>query len=145
MELSPAGGRLQVVFPRAQFWVRSCLTSSSMLWMRGLSAPSVSLQMTPSWEAVSICLESRKTLQRDLGRLDRCAEASCMRFNKAKCCVLYCGYNNPMQCYSLGEECLEICPVQKGSWGVGRQPAEHEPAVCPGGQEGQQHPGLYQE
>ena len=23
-------------------------------------------------------------------------------------------------------------------------PAEHEPAVCPGGQEGQQHPGLYQ-
>ncbi|TRZ24656.1 hypothetical protein HGM15179_002358 [Zosterops borbonicus] len=23
--------------------------------------------------------------------------------------------------------------------------AEHEPAVCPGGQEGQWHPGLYQE
>ena len=29
--------------------------------------------------------------------------------------------------------------------GVGRQLAEHEPAVCPGGQENQQHPGLYQE
>ena len=28
---------------------------------------------------------------------------------------------------------------------VGWQPAEHEPAVCPGGQEGQQHLGLYQE
>jgi len=33
----------------------------------------------------------------------------------------------------------------KGPWGVGRQPAEREPAVCPGGQEGQQHPGLCQE
>ena len=33
----------------------------------------------------------------------------------------------------------------KGPWNVGRQPAEHEPAVCPGGQEGQRHPGLYQE
>ena len=25
------------------------------------------------------------------------------------------------------------------------QSAEYEPAVCPGGQEGQWHPGLYQE
>ena len=28
---------------------------------------------------------------------------------------------------------------------VGWQMAESEPAVCPGGQEGQRHPGLYQE
>ena len=27
-----------------------------MIWMKGLSAPSVSLQMTPSWAGVSICL-----------------------------------------------------------------------------------------
>jgi len=27
MELNPVGGRSQVVFPRPQFWVRSCLTS----------------------------------------------------------------------------------------------------------------------
>ena len=27
-----------------------------MTWMRGLSAPSVILQMTPSWEGVLICL-----------------------------------------------------------------------------------------
>jgi len=32
------------------------LTSLSMIWMRVLSAPSVSLQMTLSWEGVSICL-----------------------------------------------------------------------------------------
>ncbi|GAB0179859.1 mitochondrial enolase superfamily member 1 [Grus japonensis] len=38
-------------------------------------------------------------------------------------------------------------PSGKRTGGVGRQPAayepaEYEPAVCPGGQEGQQHPGL---
>ena len=36
-------------------------------------------------------------------------------------------------------------PGRKGPWAVGSQPAEHEPAVCPGGQEGQRHPGLHQE
>jgi len=49
------GGWSQVVFPRAQLWGQSCLTSLSMIWMRGLSAPSVSLQMTPSWAGVLIC------------------------------------------------------------------------------------------
>ena len=36
-------------------------------------------------------------------------------------------------------------PKGKGPWSAGQQLAEHEPAVCPGGQEGQQHPGFYQE
>ena len=31
-----------------------------------------------------------------------------------------------------------------GPGGAGWQPAEQEPAVCPGGQEGQRHPGLYE-
>ena len=65
-----------------------------------------------------------------------------MSFNKAKCQVLHLNPNNPMQCYRLGEEWQESCMEDKDLGGLVNSLLNMS---HPGGQEGQEHPGLYQE
>ena len=45
-----------MVFFRGGYWGLSCSVSLLMTWMRAFSVPSVSLQMTPRWEGVLVCL-----------------------------------------------------------------------------------------
>lgn len=72
--------------------------------------------------------EVRKALQRDLGGLDRLAEASCMRFKEVKCQVLHSGHNNPMNVLEAGG--AGNLPSRANPGGIGRQLAGYEPACA---------------
>ena len=63
---------------------------------------------------------------------------------KAKRHVLPLGVNNPHAMLQAWGRVAGKLPSRKGPGGVGQDVAEHEPATCPGGQEGHKHPSSCQ-
>ena len=66
-----------------------------------------------------------------------------MKYNKGKYTDLCLGKNNPRYQYRLGTDQLESSVGERDLGGPGGQQDDHEPALCPCGQEGQWHPGVY--
>ena len=83
--------------------------------MKILSVPSVSLQMTPSWVVVSICLRVGRPFQSDLDKLECWAKVNGMRY-KAKYRVLHFGHNNPCSAIGLGMSGW-MTVKRNGTWG----------------------------
>ncbi|RMC03903.1 hypothetical protein DUI87_19240 [Hirundo rustica rustica] len=83
-------------------------------------------------------LEGRRALHRDLDRLDPGPKSNSGRFKKTKGWVLHFGHNNPCSATGWGQSGWRASR-QKGTCSTDGQQAGHEPAVCPGGQEGQWH------
>lgn len=124
MELNPL-----VVFRRAWYWGCFCVTFLSIICMRGSSAPSVRLQMTPSWAGALTCLRGGRLCRGTcVGWTDgpRPAARPSTRLG-AGCCTWGSSPHTATQ--AQGRVAGKL-PSRKGPGGAARPLAGRGPALC---------------
>lgn len=91
--------------PRARYWDHFYLASLLKILMRGLSAPSVNLQMTPSWEGVLICLRGETHFRGTwIDWINRPGQTVWVSIGPSV---------GSRQSYRVGEERLESCLMER--------------------------------
>jgi len=80
------------------------------------SAPSANLWVT-LWHTHYVCdavntAEGWDAIQRDLDRLEQCAQENLMRFNKTKCKTLHLDCGNSLYQYKLEDEKKKYGPAK---------------------------------
>ena len=131
MELDSAGDMPQVTFLGGHCWGQPCLISLWLIWMRGLSAPSVNLQMAPSWEDMLTCLKVARSCRRGIwtGWIDGLTQLHDVQQNQVLGSAL--PSQQPHATLQAWGRVAGKVHREKGSGGISQQLAEHEPAVCP--------------
>jgi len=89
-------------------------------------------------------LVGRKVLQRELDRLDGWDRVNCMSFDRGQVSGP-AFWSQPQATLRAWGGVAGKLPDRRGPWCNDGQLAEYEPAVCPGGQDGEWQAGLYQE
>jgi len=118
--------------------------SVSIIWTRRSSAPTVSLETTPSRAEVLICSRAGSSAEGS-GQAGLMGRGQLYELQQGQVPGPALQSQQRHAALQAWGGVAGKLTSRKGPGVAGQQLAEHEPAVRPGGQKVQQHPGFYQE